>query len=86
MNDRQKTNPTHNAAKGLHCYDFLGGTQAYKKQLATGERSLAWVRVQKPRVRFWLERGAKTLRDTWRAGRSGGKPGADAGEAMPGSE
>jgi CelD/BcsL family acetyltransferase involved in cellulose biosynthesis len=76
----------YNAAKGLHCYDFLGGTQAYKKQLATGERSLAWVRVQKPRVRFWLERGAKTLRDTWRAGRSGGKPGADAGEAMPGSE
>jgi CelD/BcsL family acetyltransferase involved in cellulose biosynthesis len=57
----------YNTQLGLHRYDFLGGSQAYKKQLATGERSLVWVRVQKPRVRFWLERGAKLLRDTWRA-------------------
>jgi CelD/BcsL family acetyltransferase involved in cellulose biosynthesis len=57
----------HCATLGLHRYDFLGGTQGYKKQLATGEASLSWVRVQKPRVKFWLERHAKTLRDAWRA-------------------
>lgn len=64
----------YNARLGLHCYDFLGGTQTYKKQLATGERSLVWVRVQKPRLRFRLERGAKALRDTWRAQRADAPP------------
>lgn len=59
----------HCAQLGLHRYDFLEGTQGYKKQLATGEQSLTWVRVQKPRIRFWLERHAKTLRDAWRARR-----------------
>jgi CelD/BcsL family acetyltransferase involved in cellulose biosynthesis len=67
----------HNAQLGLHCYDFLGGTQAYKKQLSTGERSLVWIRVQKPRARFWLERAAKALRDTWRSRREGAPRGAD---------
>jgi hypothetical protein len=56
----------HNAALGLRCYDFLGGTQEYKKQLSTGEHELAWVRVQKPRARFWLERRAIALRNAWR--------------------
>jgi CelD/BcsL family acetyltransferase involved in cellulose biosynthesis len=64
----------YNAQLGLHRYDFLGGTQGYKKQLATGEQSLAWVRIQKPRVRFWLERRAKTIRDAWRARRQAPAP------------
>ncbi len=51
-------------------YDFLGGTQEYKRQLSTGERQLVWARVQKPRLRFYLERGAKEARDRWRKWRA----------------
>jgi CelD/BcsL family acetyltransferase involved in cellulose biosynthesis len=61
---------TYCAKSGLKEYDFLGGGEPYKKMLSTGERSLVSIRVQKPRVRFWLERGFKSVRDAWRARRA----------------
>ena len=58
------------AAAGLRRYDFLAGKQPYKRQLSTGVRNLVSVRVQKVRLRFWIERNAKRIRDEWRVRRS----------------
>jgi CelD/BcsL family acetyltransferase involved in cellulose biosynthesis len=53
----------HDAAAGLRCYDFLGGDSRYKRTLATGARSLVWLRIQKPRIRFVVEDAARRLRN-----------------------
>jgi len=45
----------HNADCGNRTFDFLGGNAIYKKSLATDERRLIWVRIQKPRLRFAIE-------------------------------
>ena len=41
---------------GHSVYDFLAGTEEYKQRLSTGERSMVWARVQKPRIKFKIER------------------------------
>ena len=50
----------HNAAAGHAIYDFLGGTTRYKRQLATGESRLVWLRVKKTSIALsiarWLAR------------------------------
>jgi CelD/BcsL family acetyltransferase involved in cellulose biosynthesis len=50
-----------NAASGLAVYDFLAGFEDYKQRLSTHQRTLVWARVQKPRLKFKLERLARHL-------------------------
>lgn len=50
----------YNVAKGNAIYDFLAGTTGYKKSLSTDVRRLAWVRIQKPRLKFALENRLKS--------------------------
>jgi hypothetical protein len=45
-----------NAELGHSVYDFLGGDSRYKRSLSTGESELVWLRVQRPLVRFAVER------------------------------
>ena len=45
----------HAAASGLGIYDFLGGEMRYKQSLSTDHTTLAWVRVQRQRMRFLVE-------------------------------
>ena len=52
----------HCAAMGLATYDLLGGDARYKAALATDTARLAWIRVQRPLLRFSLEHRAKQLR------------------------
>jgi hypothetical protein len=53
----------HAADAGHAIYDLLGGDARYKHSLATGATELAWVRVQRPLLRFtieeWLRRGKR---------------------------
>jgi CelD/BcsL family acetyltransferase involved in cellulose biosynthesis len=58
----------HYLAQGAHTFEFLAGTEEYKTRLGHGERTLAWVVLQRPHVTLMLERGArKVLRKPWRA-------------------
>ncbi len=43
------------AGDGLAIYDFLAGSERYKRNLATAESELVWARVQRPFARFALE-------------------------------
>ncbi len=45
----------HCAAAGHTVYDLLGGSARYKGSLATGETELAWLCVQRQRLRFAIE-------------------------------
>jgi CelD/BcsL family acetyltransferase involved in cellulose biosynthesis len=45
----------HCAAGGHRIYDLLGGSARYKESLATGSTELAWLCVQRARLRFALE-------------------------------
>jgi hypothetical protein len=51
----------HNAARGHATYDLLGGEARYKRSLATDEARLVWARVQRPLLRFTVERWARRL-------------------------
>lgn len=53
----------HNLAAGNDTYDFLGGSERYKLSLATHHNRLLWLRVQKPLLRFKIERKLKRI---WR--------------------
>jgi CelD/BcsL family acetyltransferase involved in cellulose biosynthesis len=44
------------AESGHSVYDFLAGFEDYKERLSTHKRTLVWARVQKPRIKFKLER------------------------------
>jgi hypothetical protein len=46
----------HAAAAGHRIYDFLAGAAQYKQSLATGEVTLSWARVQRPLLRFAVEK------------------------------
>lgn len=60
----------HDARAGHRWYDFLGGESRYKQSLATDARSLVWMRIQQPRLRFVLENAARAIRDHVRARRA----------------
>jgi CelD/BcsL family acetyltransferase involved in cellulose biosynthesis len=45
----------HCAAGGHRVYDLLGGSARYKTSLATGVTELAWMCVQRARLRFLIE-------------------------------
>lgn len=55
----------HAAAAGHDIYDFLAGSQRYKKQLSTDTTHMIWARVQRRRLRFWVEDHVRR----WRAQR-----------------
>ncbi len=59
----------HLRERGCGCYDFLAGEHRYKRELATGEETLSWSTVQRPRVRLRLLRFARAVRDRWRRSR-----------------
>lgn len=48
--------------RGLHTYDLLAGDARYKRELATGERTLVWATVERPGVRTGLDRGRRTAK------------------------
>ena len=86
----------HDARAGHRWYDFLAGSSRYKQSLATDARSLVWLRVQRPRLRFVLEDVARSLRNRVRAHRASSAPppavapvvaadAPDAPDAPPGS-
>lgn len=60
----------HCAAAGLEVYDFLAGDHRYKKSLSTGNDTLLWCKVQRPRWRFALEDKLLELVRTVRSKRS----------------
>ena len=82
----------HDARAGHRYYDFLGGESRYKQSLATDVRSLVWLRIQQPRVRFAIEDAARALRDIVRARRAARAaaeprpPGSGAGDGGDGGE
>lgn len=49
----------HCANLGLAEYDFLAGTEQYKERMGTDHRTLVWARVQRPLLRFKLEKIAR---------------------------
>ncbi|MGI9305294.1 MAG: GNAT family N-acetyltransferase [Gammaproteobacteria bacterium] len=53
----------YNLQQGLTAYDFLMGDHRYKRSLATTEREMLWLILQKRRWRFVVEDRARTLRD-----------------------
>jgi len=58
----------YNAAIGQSIYDFLGGAERYKSNLATNKRPLIWAKIQRPCLKFWMEdkiRGAKHWIRKW---------------------
>jgi CelD/BcsL family acetyltransferase involved in cellulose biosynthesis len=57
----------YNAELGHSVYDFLAGTEQYKKSLSTGENYVIWARLQKPRLKFRAEDGLVRLARRWRA-------------------
>ena len=52
----------HNVAAGNNIYDFMGGDTSYKMRLATPHNRLIWVRVQKPLLRFKVEKNLKRIK------------------------
>jgi hypothetical protein len=46
----------------MSTYDFLMGNHRFKENLATDRGEMAWMVLQKPRIRFGLEQIALRLR------------------------
>jgi CelD/BcsL family acetyltransferase involved in cellulose biosynthesis len=46
----------YNAGQGNGFYDFLASFDDYKQRLSTHQRPLVWARVQKPHIKFDVER------------------------------
>jgi len=46
-------------SEGFDTYDLLAGHSQYKESLATNQGEMLWLRWQKPRLRFYLERQAR---------------------------
>jgi hypothetical protein len=67
----------HNAELGHAVYDFMASFDEYKVRMATHQRELVWARVQKPRLKFAVERvmraGALRALAHYRKARSGRK-------------
>jgi CelD/BcsL family acetyltransferase involved in cellulose biosynthesis len=67
----------HNAARGHAAYDFMASFDEYKVRMATHQRELVWARVQKPRLKFAVERvmraGALRAMEQYRKAKSGRK-------------
>jgi CelD/BcsL family acetyltransferase involved in cellulose biosynthesis len=53
-------------ALGHSLYDFLAGEARYKRSLGREEQKLMWLRLQRPRLLFGLERGARRVKAAMR--------------------
>lgn len=67
----------HNAGCGYSIYDFMASFDDYKLRMATHQRELIWARIQKPRLKFAVERvlraGALRAMEQYRKAKSGRK-------------
>lgn len=67
----------HNAECGNAVYDFMASFDEYKVRMATHQRELVWARIQKPRLKFAVERvmraGALRAVEHYRKAKSGRK-------------
>jgi len=62
---------------GYDKYDFLAGVEDYKERLSTHQSSIVWARVQKPRIKFKVERALREAAlkgAAWYRDRKRGKP------------
>ncbi len=67
----------HCVGAGYNKYDFLAGFEDYKERLSTHQSSIVWARVQKPRIKFKVERAMReaALKGVaWYRDRKRGKP------------
>lgn len=55
-----------NAGRGAKTYDFLAGDARYKRGLSTDVRTMSWLTVQRPRVRFLVEDLVRLAAKAWR--------------------
>ena len=69
-----------NRDAGLARYDFLAGDQRYKKELGNAGDSMVWITLQRPRIKFAVERFVRNRVQAWRARRST-DPGPDGDSA-----
>jgi hypothetical protein len=53
----------HYVDNGYVIYDFMAGDRRYKRSFATGQSELVWLVLQRPLVRFQLERLARRTRN-----------------------
>ena len=60
----------YNIDAGMKTYDLLMGTQRFKRNLATHQGKMAWLVLQKPRIRFRLEQVAMRWRRQLRGTRA----------------
>ncbi len=58
----------HNLACGRDVYDFMASFDEYKERMATHRRDMVWARIQKPRLKFTVERKLRTVA-LWAAAR-----------------
>jgi CelD/BcsL family acetyltransferase involved in cellulose biosynthesis len=66
-----------NAKVGHERYDFLAGVEDYKERLSTHKDSLVWARIQKPKIKFKVERvmrGVAMKGAAWYRDRKRSKP------------
>ncbi|NLX95774.1 MAG: GNAT family N-acetyltransferase [Rhodopirellula sp.] len=56
----------YNADLGHQSYDFLAGDSRYKRNLSTDANRLIWARIQKPRLKFYLENHLRAVVRRWR--------------------
>lgn len=77
----------HNLELGRSVYDFMASFDEYKVRMSTHQRELVWARVQKPRLKFLVERvmraGALRAVAQYRKAKSGRKRPARAQVAEP---
>jgi CelD/BcsL family acetyltransferase involved in cellulose biosynthesis len=77
----------HNLACGHAVYDFMASFDEYKLRMSTHQRELVWARVQKPRLKFTIERamraGALRAIAQYRKAKSGRKRAARVQVAEP---
>ena len=62
------------AAAGRDIYDFGSGSTEYKQRLATDAVTLVWARIQRPRVRFAIERQLRAWKHQRGAPFANGRP------------
>jgi CelD/BcsL family acetyltransferase involved in cellulose biosynthesis len=57
----------HCIDSGVQLYDFLMGSQRFKQSLASDQDEMSWLVLQRPRLRFRVERTARKWRDKMRS-------------------
>jgi CelD/BcsL family acetyltransferase involved in cellulose biosynthesis len=77
----------HNVEAGHAVYDFMASFDDYKLRMSTHQRELVWARIQKPRLKFAIERalraGALRAIAQYRKAASGRKRGPRVEAAEP---